>query len=48
MRLILAKLVWSFDMELDPKSKDWMEECRVKTLWDMPELAVHVQEAVRT
>ena len=47
MRLILAKLVWSFDFELDPKSANWMDECNVMTLWVKPELAVRVKEVVR-
>ncbi|KAI5371060.1 Putative cytochrome P450 [Septoria linicola] len=42
MRLIMAKLIWSFDMELDSKSEDWLERCRVFTLWDKPELAVRL------
>ena len=45
MRLILAKLMWSFDMKLDVKSEDWLERCKVWTLWGKPELAVHVTEA---
>lgn len=47
MRIILAKMIWSFDMELDPKSASWIDDCKVLTLWDKPELAVHVKEAVR-
>ena len=47
MRLILAKLVWSFDFELDAKSAQWMDEARVLTLWAKPEMAVHVKEVVR-
>jgi len=47
MRLIVAKIVWTFDLELDPKSDDWMERCKVMTLWEKPELAVHAKEVVR-
>jgi len=47
MRLIMAKMIWSFDLELDPKSSNWLEGCRVKTLWVKPELAVRVREVVR-
>jgi len=47
MRLILAKIIWSFDLELQPQSVNWMTECRVKTLWVKPELAVRVKEVVR-
>lgn len=48
MRLILAKMIWSFDLELDPRSQDWSKECKVMLLWDKPELAVRVKEVVRS
>ncbi|KAK5120239.1 hypothetical protein LTR85_006445 [Meristemomyces frigidus] len=47
MRLIMAKIVWQFDFELDAKSANWMAECKVMTLWVKPELSVHVKEVVR-
>lgn len=47
MRLILAKMIWSFDLELDAKSENWIKECKVMTLWDKPNLAVHVKEVGR-
>ena len=47
MRLILAKMIWSFDLELDPKSENWEKECKVMTLWAKPELAVQVKEVMR-
>ena len=47
MRLILAKMIWSFDMRLDSSSEDWMNRCKVKTLWEKPELKVHFEEVVR-
>lgn len=47
MRLILAKIIWSFDLELDPKSKNWIEECKVTLLWRKPELDVIVKEVKR-
>jgi len=47
MRLIFAKLVWTFDFELNSKSANWLERCKVLTLWDKPELVVHVNEVVR-
>ncbi|EME87800.1 uncharacterized protein MYCFIDRAFT_71270 [Pseudocercospora fijiensis CIRAD86] len=47
MRLIMAKMVWSFDMELELQSRDWIQRCRVHTLWDKPALMVRVTEAVR-
>ncbi|KAK0366314.1 hypothetical protein LTR59_001306 [Friedmanniomyces endolithicus] len=48
MRLIMAKMIWSFELELDPRSANWMDECLVKTLWIKPELKVRVREVVRT
>ncbi|KAK0970866.1 hypothetical protein LTR54_017896 [Friedmanniomyces endolithicus] len=48
MRLIMAKIIWSFDLELDPRSANWMDECKVKTLWIKPELKVRVQEVARS
>jgi cytochrome P450 len=47
MRLILAKMIWTFEMELEAKSKDWIKQCRVMTLWDKPELAVRIKEVLR-
>jgi hypothetical protein len=47
MRLIIAKVMWMFDLELDATSENWMAECDVKTLWDKPALLVHVKEVVR-
>jgi cytochrome P450 len=40
MRLILAKVLWHFDMELVDKEKDWMKDQKVFTLWDKPSLMV--------
>ncbi|KAK4902586.1 hypothetical protein LTR27_000523 [Elasticomyces elasticus] len=47
MRLILAKMIWSFDLELDQRSATWMDRCYVNTLWVKPELLVRVKEVVR-
>nr|POE96394.1 isotrichodermin c-15 hydroxylase [Quercus suber] len=44
MRLILAKMVWSFDMELDARSQNWMEDMRCSFFWKKPELAVHLRK----
>jgi len=48
MRLIMAKMIWSFDFELQPESQNWMQECKVKTLWAKPPLVVRVKEVVRS
>jgi len=47
MRLILAKMIWTFDLELAPESENWMDECKVMTLWKKPPLMVHVKEVIR-
>lgn len=47
MRLILAKMIWSFDMELDSRSDKWLEKCKVFTLWAKPPLMVRLKEVVR-
>lgn len=47
LRLILARLLWTFDLELAPSSANWMERCKVKTLWVKPELSVYLTEVVR-
>ena len=39
MRIILAKLVWSFEWEL-VEDIDWEEETRMYLLWKKPELRV--------
>ncbi|EAW09020.1 cytochrome P450 [Aspergillus clavatus NRRL 1] len=47
MRLILAKMVWSFEMELAEGSRqDWLQRCRVMRLWQKPELEVRVRARV--
>lgn len=48
MRLIIAKIIWSFDLELMPESNDWLKECKVMALWVKPEMAVRVTEVARS
>lgn len=47
MRLLLAKLIWTFDLELDERSDKWLENCLVFTLWAKPELLVRLTEVKR-
>jgi hypothetical protein len=42
MRLILAKMIWNFDIELDPRSENWLEKNVLYFLWDKPELYVRL------
>jgi hypothetical protein len=39
MRLILARIIWNFDLELLPESKNWNEQ-KVFVLWLKPDLHV--------
>jgi len=47
MRLILAKVLFSFDLELVDKGQEWMEGQRVYTLWDKPSLFVRAHPVKR-
>ena len=48
MRIILAKVLFAFDLELVEKERDWMGEQRVFTLWDKGALMVKVTPVQRT
>jgi cytochrome P450 len=41
MRLILARFLWNFDIELADSSKDWMEQ-KVFLLWEKDGMNVKV------
>jgi hypothetical protein len=47
MRLIMAKLVWNFDFELDPRSQDWIEQNKVYLLWEKPQLFIRLKPRKR-
>lgn len=40
MRLILAKILWHFDLELVDPARDWMGEQKVFALWEKGSLDV--------
>lgn len=42
MRLILAKILFRFDIELVDKEQKWMENQKMFTLWDKPPLMVKI------
>ena len=42
MRLIMAKLVWNFDIRLAEDSAGWDTRSRVYTLWEKPSLNVYL------
>lgn len=41
MRLIFAKVVYNFDMELADKDADWLKQ-KAYTLWSKPALNVYL------
>jgi len=42
MRLILARILYNFDLTLSEESQDWMKGQRMFSLWDKPDLWVHL------
>ncbi|KAF2195342.1 cytochrome P450 monooxygenase-like protein [Zopfia rhizophila CBS 207.26] len=46
MRLIMAKVLWNFDLELVTKEEDWLDQ-RVFTLWEKPSLMVRLKPIQR-
>ena len=47
MRLILARLLWNFDLELDEMSRRWMYEMKMFLLWEKQPLYVKLTPVVR-
>jgi hypothetical protein len=47
MRLILAKVLFNFDIELVDKTQEWMKGQKVFTLWDKPSLMVKLHSVQR-
>jgi hypothetical protein len=47
MRLILAKVLFTFDFELVDKEKDWIGEQKVFTLWEKEALMVWLRAVQR-
>lgn len=46
MRLVLARVLWNFDLALEEESKGWIEGMPIFTLWQKPPLQVRLS-AVR-
>jgi hypothetical protein len=42
MRLILAKVIYNFDMALADDSQHWLDGQKAYTVWDKPALNVHL------
>ena len=47
MRLIMARMLWNFDMRLADESKDWFQTQKAYLLWQKPALAVHLTPVAR-
>jgi hypothetical protein len=47
MRLILAKIVFNFDLRLAEGCQDWLATQKGYFLWDKPALNVHLTPVVR-
>jgi hypothetical protein len=47
MRLIMAKVLFNFDLELVDKDRDWMKGQKVFTLWQKPSLMVRLHPVQR-
>jgi cytochrome P450 len=48
MKLIIARIVWNFDLELTADSKTWGEDLKIFHLWDITPLYLrftHVERA---
>ncbi|EHK24114.1 uncharacterized protein TRIVIDRAFT_190955 [Trichoderma virens Gv29-8] len=46
MRLILAKILWNFDITLHPDSKDWLQKNMAYSLWQKPNLNIYIKPRV--
>lgn len=47
MRLILAKIVFNFDLALADQSKGWMEKSKSFAVWEKDDLMIHLTPVKR-
>jgi hypothetical protein len=45
INLILARLIWTYDMEIVNKSMDWESESSLHVMWSKPDLKVRFRQA---
>jgi cytochrome P450 len=45
MRIILARLIFDFDIKMADESRDWIERQKAFTLWDRIPLQVYLTPA---
>ncbi|KAK9413548.1 putative Cytochrome P450 [Seiridium unicorne] len=48
MRLILAKIIYNFDMKLADESRGWLETQKLYVIWDKPPLDVYLTPVVHS
>lgn len=42
MRIILARVLWNFDLRLADESKDWLSRQKIYLLWEKSPLYVYL------
>jgi len=47
MRVILARILWNFDLELEERSRMWAVDMKMFLLWEKPPLYVTLTPVVR-
>lgn len=48
MRLILARMLYKFDIKPAPGAENWIETQKVYSIWEKPELPFYLSVAVKT
>lgn len=48
MRLILARVLWNFDVKLADESKDWLRRQKIFLLWEKSPLYVYLTPREQT
>lgn len=43
MRLISARILYKFDIELAPEAKDWIGRQGIYNFWDKPPLPIYLK-----
>ena len=46
MRLILAKIIYNFDMRVTDDARDWLATQKNYILWDKPILGIYITPVV--
>ena len=47
LRLVLARLLYNFDVTLAPQSKMWMHDMKAWLMWEKRPLFVHLRPRVK-